>query len=707
MKRLLFAILICMSAMTQVSVAKIHTHNLNTGNPTLDSLLVSISQSMNYQEDSIVDYLSARLYVKGTSRNLRITKTGKYLVNLMPFEGHKDRVTAFESVYKINYQNPCQVQFIPMALRTNYKRGSKYLRESFQLLLPIYSFGKSSELKTFVLPFTDEGFDKYTFQQEIDTLASNDGVIYVIHFAPKHEHHTLGTGYIKVGQDNIVKAMMFAGRVDFGKVDFYMTFELNKQTNTIRPKQSHASISYNYGGNKGVNEFDSYLEVEELRFKTRRHRLREKLDLTDIYDQKYDAINIDDIRPLALSEEEDSLLSTTTNTKAKKKNLLKRLPEMLVGSSNINAFGTNMKIYGPLDPASFSYDKIDGFSFRQRLRFSHTSNTGQSFVTKFDAGYSFGMKELRYDISYERIYNPRKRGGIKIAVAKKQSGFSSKFKDKINEVLSDTSKLTFKDLGIDYYNRHVFTFEHSYELLNGLMAYTGVNYNYRDPVKHGSRAVSNTDELVKDHYADFMPYFRLTWTPRQYYHYQNNQKLYIASYCPTFSFEAARGLKHVFGSTSDFGRIEFDIQQTIKLDAMRTLSYHAGMGSFFRQKGEYFINYAFFARSTFPSTWNDHIGGVFTLMDDYWYNSTPTYIQSHFMFESPFLILHKAKPISKYVIKERIYLSNLWSEGKNAYTELGFGMGNNYFNVGVFGSFIGLKMEEIGIKASIEIDSHW
>ena len=140
---------------------------------------------------------------------------------------------------------------------------------------------------------------------------------------------------------------------------------------------------------------------------------------------------------------------------------------------------------------------------------------------------------------------------------------------------------------------------------------------------------------------------------------------------------------------------------------MRTLSYHAGMGSFFRQKGEYFINYAFFARSTFPSTWNDHIGGVFTLMDDYWYNSTPTYIQSHFMFESPFLILHKAKPISKYVIKERIYLSNLWSEGKNAYTELGFGMGNNYFNVGVFGSFIGLKMEEIGIKASIEIDSHW
>ena len=693
--------------MTHVSVARSHIHNLNTGNHTLDSLLLSINRSVNYQVDSIVDYMAAKLYVKGTSRNMRLTRTGKYLVNVMPFEGHKDRVTAFESVYRLNYQDPCQVQFSPVALRTNYKRGAKYLRESFQLLLPVYSFGKSREIKTYVLPFTDEGLDRYHFQQTIDTIVSEDRTTYVIHFSPKHEHHNLGSGYIKVGQDNIVKAMMFSGRVDFGKVDFYMTFELHKQTNTIIPKQSHASISYNYGGNKGVNEFDSYLEVEDLRFKTRRHRLREKLDLTDIYDKTYDTINIDEIRPLPLTEEEDSLLSIQANTKAKKKNIIQRLPEMLVSSSNFNAFGTNMKIYGPLDPASFSYDKINGFSIRQRLRFSHTSDIGQSFVTKLDIGYSFGMKELRYNLSYERIYNPRKRGGFRIGVARKASSFSSKFKDKINEVLKDTSSLTFKDLGIAYYNRHEFTFEHSYELLNGLMAYTGVNYNYRDPVKHGSRTVSNSNDLVKGHYCDFTPYFRLTWTPRQYYHYQNNQKLYIASYCPTFSFEVARGLKHLFGSTSDFGRIEFDMQQTIKLDAMRTLSYHTGVGSFFRQKGEYFINYSFFARSNFPSTWDDHIGGVFTLMDDYWYNSTPTYIQSHFMFESPFLILHKAKPISKYVIKERIYLSHLWSEGKNSYTELGFGMGNNYFNVGVFGSFIGLQMNEVGLKASIEIDAHW
>ena len=94
-------------------------------------------------------------------------------------------------------------------------------------------------------------------------------------------------------------------------------------------------------------------------------------------------------------------------------------------------------------------------------------------------------------------------------------------------------------------------------------------------------------------------------------------------------------------------------------------------------------------------------------MDDYWYNSTSQYFQTPVMYETPFLILHKAKAISKYVIKERIYMSHLWGDTKHAYSEIGFGMGNNYFNVGLFTSFNSLQINEIGLKATIEIDSHW
>lgn len=694
-------------------MARDYSHELSTGNPKLDSLLIAINTRFDKQSDSIIDKLNAQVYIKGLSTNLHLGKASKYLTSILPFEAHKGRTTVFESICKLTYKNPCQLQFTPVTMRSNYRRGAKYLRESFQILLPIYSFKRMQDKgsnKSYIVPYSDEGLDKYSFVPKIDTISYQDSTYFLIHFSPKHEHHTLGKGYIMVDHDNIVKAMMFSGRVDFGMVDYYVTFAIDPKTNTIIPKQNHASISYNYAGQTGVNEFDCYIDFEELTVKNKRHRFRDKLDMTDVYDKPFEEIDIEKARPIELSLEEKALFeSGSANTSTKRRNMIQRLPEMLVGSSNINAFGNNLKIYGPLDPASFSYDKINGFTIRQKLRFSRTLDNGKSFMLKPDFGYSLGMKEFRYKTSLEWVYNPRKRGGIRFSASNRSSEFSSKFKDEVNEVLADTSSLTFKDLGIAYYRRHEAKFEHSYELLNGLMLYSGISYNYRDPVKHGSRALneSNIDKIVKNHYADFSPYLRLTWTPRQYYHYQNNQKLYIASYCPTFSFEIARGLKHVFGSTSDYGRFEADVQQTIKLDALRTFSYHVGTGSFLRQKGEYFINYSFFSRSMFPSTWDDHIGGVFTLMDDYWYNSTPSYIQTHLMYESPFLLIHHAKPLSKYVIKERVYVSHLWAEDKNAYSEIGYGIGNNYFNFGLFSSFIGPKINEVGVKASIEIDSHW
>lgn len=168
----------------------------------------------------------------------------------------------------------------------------------------------------------------------------------------------------------------------------------------------------------------------------------------------------------------------------------------------------------------------------------------------------------------------------------------------------------------------------------------------------------------------------------------------------------AQGIYGFFGSTSNYGRYELDVTQTIPLGNVRSLSYHVGSGMFYKQKGEYFINYNYFSRSQYPDNWETRIGGVFSLLDDYWYSSSPGYMQSHLMYESPFMLLHKIRPIAKYVIKERIYLSQLWADGKNAYTEVGYGMGNNYLNVGVFTGFVGLQFMDVGVKFTIEIDQH-
>ena len=168
----------------------------------------------------------------------------------------------------------------------------------------------------------------------------------------------------------------------------------------------------------------------------------------------------------------------------------------------------------------------------------------------------------------------------------------------------------------------------------------------------------------------------------------------------------AQGIKGILGSKSDYTRMELDVHQTIPLGGVRSLSYHSGGGMFFRQKGEYFINYSYFSRSQYPDNWETHIGGVFSLLDDYWYSSSPAYLQVHVMYESPFMLLHRIRPISKFVIQERVYFSQLLADGKNVYTEAGYGMGNNYFNIGVFTGFVGLQFMDAGLKFTIELDQH-
>lgn len=201
----------------------------------------------------------------------------------------------------------------------------------------------------------------------------------------------------------------------------------------------------------------------------------------------------------------------------------------------------------------------------------------------------------------------------------------------------------------------------------------------------------------------FAPLVTLTWTPDQYYRFEGRQKIYVRSPYPTIKLEFSKGIKGILGSDSEYNRVELDISQKINLALMQSFQYHIGMGFFSNQKSEYFTDFAYFAKRNFPETWDDGIGGVFNLLDRQLYNASDSYIQNHFMYESPFLILNLIPAISKGVVTERLYLSHLYNPYIRSYTELGYGMGNNFFNAAFFGSFHKLKFHEVGFKISLNV----
>ena len=156
------------------------------------------------------------------------------------------------------------------------------------------------------------------------------------------------------------------------------------------------------------------------------------------------------------------------------------------------------------------------------------------------------------------------------------------------------------------------------------------------------------------------------------------------------------------GSTSEYNRVELDISQNIPIGLMNSLQYHVGAGMFVNQKTEYFADFVYFSKNNFPENWDDGLGGNFNILSRDLYNASDSYIQAHIMFETPFLILKNIRFISDFADKERIYLSTLYTPQIISYTELGYGIGNRFFNAGLFTSFHKTKFRQVGVRAAFE-----
>jgi hypothetical protein len=188
-----------------------------------------------------------------------------------------------------------------------------------------------------------------------------------------------------------------------------------------------------------------------------------------------------------------------------------------------------------------------------------------------------------------------------------------------------------------------------------------------------------------------------------YYYMNGRRKMNVGSSMPTFILDYERGLKGVFGSNDEHERVEFDVQQKIKLNRIRTLGYRAGFGIFTKMDNVYFVDFANFKRSNIPEGWNDEIGGTFQLLDRHWYNSSRRYWRGHVAYESPFILLRPLNRLLGMIQQERLYGGILFMPHLTPYLEVGYGIGTHIFDVGAFAGFVNGKYDGVGFKFTFEL----
>lgn len=589
-------------------------------------------------------------------------------------------------------------------------------------LLNINIYGETTNDESFFMPIRTSTAKYYRYALH-ETYEESGKTYYHIHFTPIYENTKLLKGAFIVEKGTWRVIFLRGEGVDiFSDFSFEITMGDTWITNYL-PVEFTIYQTASYLGNVLASRHLATIDYKDIRLR-KFSEPEQSLNISNFYKVRLDSVPIqsdslfwEEVRPIPLQAKEREVItkhqqrklqeakehSTDTLTNNK---IAQQVAHRMVMNSNYNYRSTKIGYSGLLNPLMLGYSSRDGLTYRQKLSFNIDMSHQRTVKINAFAGYMFKHKEIFTDLTTTFNYDPFHLGSATLSIGNGNPTYSSLFVEQIQDSLLNKG-LTFEDISVHYYRDYYLKLFNTHEVTNGLLLQTGIDYHIRRSKSNTAklRAASADSEPIEDLFGtrrSFAPFIRISWTPRQYYRYEGRQKIYVRSDFPTFKLELSRSFQDILGSTSEYNRLEVDISQNIPIGLMNSLQYHVGAGMFINQKTEYFADFVYFSKSNFPENWNDGLGGIFNLLGRDLYNASDSYIQAHALFETPFLILKNIPFVSDFADMERVYLSHLYTPQIISYTELGYGIGNRFFNAGLFASFHKSNFKQIGVRAAFE-----
>lgn len=701
---------------------------------SVDSILAKAMKAAESYSEVVEEYnadIYMRVYVQTLKKNFLYRYT--HLIPKFVLHNKDDDEGLIEVLSDVKFNHP-----------NNYTADIKQLTGTFSQknvdeMLPtnlahLNVYNKMSSNEHFFMPLREASKKYYRYKLN-QTFTQNGSTFYTIAFTPVYKSPKLLEGVFVLEKDTWRVTQFVCEGINMAS-EFSIELYMGNTTKTkMLPVRGIIYQKFSYLGNVVTNRNLVRINYNNIKLNKKRPKTK-NLNISNLYKIRLDSVPVENDplfweknRKIPLQAQEQDLIDKfyleqsekknkkqLNDTLNENKNIAVNWAKNMAVNSNYKFKNTHIKYNGIFNPALLSYSSFDGLAYRQKIAIKHELKRQSSIEMNAFVGYLFKRKELFTNITTAWNYNPTHLGKLSLSVGNGNRTYSSSFLEEIQDSLINNG-LNLKDLALDYYKDYYFCLNNTVEITNGFTIGTGLDYRIRDAADNkveASPAVLynpslnteiNTEEINKmfKRQKTFAPTLTLTWTPEQYYRFDGRQKIYVRSPYPTMKLQFSKGLKGVLGGSSEYNRIELDISQSIELNLMKSFQYHIGMGFFSNQKSEYFADFTFFAKRNFPETWDDGIGGVFNLLDRKFYNASDVYIQNHFMYESPFMISNLIPIISKGVVTERLYLSHLYNPYIRSYTELGYGIGNNFFNAAVLGSFHKLKFHEIGFKISLNI----
>lgn len=525
-----------------------------------------------------------------------------------------------------------------------------------------------------------------------------------------------------------VKSMVFSG--EYGFLLFTMRVDMGDRGNECYwPKKAELEFKYRYLG----NVFDGrclfvqryHAMEDDYSFKPAK---KDKYDVTEEYLVSIDtarvvvdSMTVASLRMMPLSKAEKAYYTEAEERRAAilRSNREKQIADSLAGKKvtpwykvvgtvgemlvNRHVFDISPKSYFRISSPHLSYSGWKGVSYRQDVRFQHTSKEDRSFSFGATGGYNFRPKQFVWRLESDYVYSPLSNAMLSFrlgntGIERGSGGLSDDDGGSIITPDTDGGDEEKKNHSV-IFNDIEMLIEHSFEPVSGLKLLVGGVYHDRRPT-HISR--ERLQEIgMKESYKSFAPRLNVEFTPCQRYYRKNNKRVAVGSDWPTVCVDWENGISGLFDSDSKYEKWEFTIAKDWTLDALHKIMAKVGGGFFTHRENVDFVEYRFFYNGIIDYNWNDDVTGVFQLLEGKYYNDAYRYLRGHVAYETPTLLLRALN--TRYLRSERFYLNALITPQIMPYLEVGYGISSHIADLSGFISFERAKYSRAGVKFTLHL----
>lgn len=446
-------------------------------------------------------------------------------------------------------------------------------------------------------------------------------------------------------------------------------------------------------------------------------------------------------RPIPLSEEErrsirvsDSLSidsglrrsgrqdSTARQVTMKKRSAFSRTMQAIFLGKTWRGEDSNsrFRLGGLADPANFGFNSVDGFKYSVDFNYSNTWDSEARLSLSPEIGWDFAREGINWNLSGLLTYDHMHMSRLAFWMGMGSKDFSSSAG--ISPFVNMVSSLLYKDNYLRLYDSRYLTVSQRSEYFNGF--YVEFRYAYDDrrlldnntsfslfrkeesyqeniPIntKLGAAGDEEADFILADHiHHQFSTV--VSYIPRQRYRIENGKKSMVGSDYITYKLYYDHGINITGdGNYNHFDHIQFEANQDRSIGAFNEYSWRFRAGTYLKNDRLPFQDFKHFNIQSLPLLIRNH-QDVFMLPDYYSLATPEYYLEAHFRYTTPYLLLKLLPFLSNSLMRENLSLAYMYSPHTGNYYELGYGLSEVFLlgKIGVFVGFEDLEYKSAGLR---------